>query len=144
MADPPNRPRSSAPTILLIDSDKRDREYWTQRLHISSPHYVVLEADTGASGLAIFQSQRVDCVVVELDLTDMSGFKVLLNLVENRRRPENAVIILSRLNLQSLAELAVQNGAMAYLIKSRVSGDDLDKAISKALAAVGPRKEPRL
>lgn len=124
-------------TVLLIDSDKRDREYWAQRLHISSPEYVVLEADTGGSGLAICHSQRVDCVVVELGLSDMSGFKVLLNLVEDRWRPDKAVIILSHLNLQALAELAMKNGALAYLVKCRVSGDDLDLTIRKAIAAVG-------
>jgi DNA-binding NarL/FixJ family response regulator len=131
-----------ATTVLLIDGHKQNREYWAQRLNISSPDYVVLEADTGASGLAICKSQRVDCVVVELDLPDMSGFKVLLTLVEDRLRPEKAVIILSRLNLQTLAELALKNGALAYLVKSRISGDDLDTAIHKALATVGPtRKE---
>jgi len=124
-------------TVLVIDSDKRDREYWTQRLHISSPDYVVLEADTGASGLAICHSQRVDCVVEELDLSDMSGFKVLLDLVPRFRDPDIAVIILSHLNLQALAELAMKNGAQAYLRKSHVSGDDLHMTIRKAIAAVG-------
>jgi CheY-like chemotaxis protein len=89
-----------ATTVLLIDGHKQDREYWAQRLNISSPDYVVLEADTGASGLAICKSQRVDCVVVELDLPDMSGFKVLLDLVPRFRYPEIAVIILSRLRLR--------------------------------------------
>jgi len=127
-------------TVLLIDSHKADREYWAQRLHISSPHYVVLEADTGASGLAICKSQRVDCVIVELDLSDMSGFKVLLNLVPRGPSQDIAVIILSHLNLQALADLAINNGALAYLIKSRVSGDDLNMSIRKAIDAVGADK----
>jgi DNA-binding NarL/FixJ family response regulator len=129
-------------TILFIDGHKQDREYWAQRLHISSPDYVVLEADTGASGLAICRSQRIDCVVTELDLPDLSGFQVLLDLVPRVQFPEIAVIILSRINLQSLAELARKNGALAYLVKSSVSGDDLDMTIRKALAKVGSRKEP--
>lgn len=124
-------------TILLIDSDKRDREYWAQRLTISSPDFVVLEADTGDSGLAVCHSQRVDCVVVELDLSDISGFKVLLELVPRFSHPDIAVIILSRLNLQALAELALKNGAQAYLRKSHISGDVLDTTIRKALAAIG-------
>jgi DNA-binding NarL/FixJ family response regulator len=72
----------------------------------------------------------------------MSGFKVLLDLVPRVQFPEIAVIMLSRLNLQSLAELARKNGALAYLVKSSVSGDDLDMTIRKALAKVGSRKEP--
>ena len=126
-------------TVLLIDSDKRDREYWAQRLIISSPDDVVLEADTGASGLAICHAQHVDCVVTELDLSDMSGFKVLVDLVPRFSHPQIAVIILSRLTLRDLAELAMKNGAQAYLRKSHASGDQLAMTIHKALAAVGPR-----
>ena len=128
-------------TVLLIDSDKRDREYWAQRLTISSRDYVVLEADTGASGLAICHSQQVDCVVTELDLCDGSGFRVLLDLVPRVRYPDKAVIILSRLNLHALSELARKNGA--YLVKSHLSGDALDEIIRKAVAVVGSlQKEP--
>jgi DNA-binding NarL/FixJ family response regulator len=130
-------------TVLLIDSDKRDREYWAQRLTISSRDYVVLEADTGASGLAICHSQQVDCVVTELDLCDGSGFRVLLDLVPRVRYPDKAVIILSRLNLYALSELARKNGAFAYLVKSQLSGDALDEIIRKAVAVVGSiQKEP--
>src|SRR5262245_54972772 len=130
-------------TVLLIDSDKRDREYWAQRLTLSSRDYVVLEADTGASGLAICHSQQVDCVVTELDLCDGSGFRVLLDLVPRVRYPDKAVIILYRLNLHVRFELVRRNGALAYLVKSYLSGDALDEIIRKAVAVVGSlQKEP--
>jgi DNA-binding NarL/FixJ family response regulator len=132
---------SSRTTILLIDGYKPDREYWAQRLQISSPDFIVLEADTGASALAICKSHRVDCVVVEVDLPDMSGFKVLLNSIGDFVRQEKAIIVLSRFNLESLKELAITNGAFAYLMKSQVSGDDLDRTIRKALATVGHHRK---
>jgi DNA-binding NarL/FixJ family response regulator len=108
----------SRTTVLLIDSSKEDRQYWAERLCISSPHYVVLEADTGAAGLAVCQSQRVDCVVLELNLPDMPGFEVLVKLVPRALHPEIAVIILSRVEYLSIAELAQENGAQAFLFKS--------------------------
>jgi hypothetical protein len=37
---------------------------------MSSPGYVILEADTGAAGLSICKSRRIDCVVSGLDLPD--------------------------------------------------------------------------
>ena len=132
-----NRPSCFPPTVVLIDGHKADREYWKHRLTISSPEYVVLESDTAASGLAICQSQRVDCVITELELPDTSGFEVLVKLVPRAYRPSVAVIILTRLNLEMLPELAKKNGAQAYLIKSQISGDDLDRTIRKAIAAVG-------
>ncbi len=131
----------SAITVLLIDAHKDDRQYWAQRLLISSPDYVVLEAETGAAGLAICRSQRVDCVVLELTLPDMSGFQALTQLVPRAYDPEPAVIFLSRTKLQPMAELAMRNGAQAYLLKSHISGDDLDRAIRKALAPVSSSHE---
>jgi DNA-binding NarL/FixJ family response regulator len=131
-------------TVLLIDPHKEDREYWVKRLLISSPDYAVVEAETGAAGLAICRSQRVDCVITELTLPDMSGFAVLVKLVRRAYRPEAAVIMLSRTTLPRMAQLAMTNGAQAYLIQSQISGDDLDMAIRKALARVGSRhKESR-
>jgi DNA-binding NarL/FixJ family response regulator len=126
--------------ILLIDSHQEDREYWAQRLTLSSPDCMVLEAITGAAGLSICCSQRIDCVITELTLPDMSGFEVLLTLVPRARRPDTAVIFLTQITLSEMSTFALNSGAQAYLIKSRISGDDLDREVRKAIAAVGPNK----
>jgi DNA-binding NarL/FixJ family response regulator len=134
---PINHPSTA---ILFIDHHKEDRQYWARRLKTSSRDYVALEAETGKVGLAICQSQHIDCVVVELSLPDMSGFEVLINLVPHAHRPEMAVIVLTRVALHPMERLAMNNGAQAYLVKSHSSGDDLDRAIRKAIAVVGPNK----
>ena len=130
-------------TVLLIDSYKADREYWAQQLRMSSPDYAVLEADDGGSGLALCQLQKVDCVVVELTVRDMSGFHVLLRLVQYAREPERAVIILSRTKLQPMVDLTKKNGAQAFLFKELTSYAELDMAIRKAIAASAKPKERR-
>lgn len=124
-------------TVLLIDSYKEDRENWVQRLSNSAPNYVVLEAETGASGLAICHSQRVDCVITELTLPDKSGFEILADLVPFVSRPNLAVIMFSQITLPSIAALTLSSGAQAYLIKSCTYADVLNRAINKAIAAVG-------
>jgi DNA-binding response OmpR family regulator len=93
-----------------------------------------MEAATGRMGLDLFQSQSIDCVVLELDLPYMSGFEVLLTLVPLARQPEIAVIFLTRLTNPHLHKVGVQNGAQAYLRKTFTSGDLLDNAILKAIA----------
>jgi DNA-binding NarL/FixJ family response regulator len=134
----------SSPTILFIDHHDDDRQYWVQRLRMSSPEYMILEASTGKSGITICRSQRVECIVSELTLPDMSGFDVLLQLVPKPRHPEIALIFLTRLILAPMKDLALNNGAQAYLVKSHSSGDELDTTIHKALASVAPtRKELR-
>ena len=134
----------SSPTILFIDHHDDDRQYWVQRLRMSSPDYVIFEASSGKSGIAICRSQRVECIISELTLPDMSGFDVLLQLVPKPRHPEIALIFLTRLILAPMKDLALNNGAQAYLVKSHSSGDELDTTIHKALASVAPtRKELR-
>jgi DNA-binding response OmpR family regulator len=45
-------------------------------------------AATGQDGLEIYQTQPIDCVVLEMDLTDMSGFEVLVRLVPVASKPK--------------------------------------------------------
>jgi DNA-binding NarL/FixJ family response regulator len=70
----------------------------------------------------------------------MSGFQVLISLVPRVNSPEMAVIMLSHVDRQLLGELALKNGAQACLLKSQTSGDDLARAIHKAIAKVGAPK----
>ena len=130
---------SSPSNILFIDANHQDCDYYSQRLRISSPDSVVIQAATGRVGLAICNSQTIDCVVLELDLPDMSGFEVLLKLVPRARHPEIAVIVFTRLSNPYLLDAAVSNGAQAALHKSMASGDILDQTILRAVSAV-PRK----
>lgn len=51
-------------------------------------------------------------------------------------RPEVAVIVLTRLSNPYLLEAALTNGARAPLQKNMASGDLLDMAVLKAMAAV--------
>ena len=133
----------AAVSILLIDANHQDRQWCVQRLSLGSPNYQVFEAANGQSGLNIYRSCFIDCVVLELDLPDMSGFEVLRNLVPNAHRPEAAVIVLTRITNESLLEVAIRNGAQASLLKTQTSGDTLDKAILTAISTVGKvRQEP--
>jgi CheY-like chemotaxis protein len=60
---------SDAKSILLIDDNDKDRQYYTHRLKVSSPHdYVIFEATTGQVGLDIFKAHRIDCVILEFSL----------------------------------------------------------------------------
>ncbi|SLM49245.1 protein of unknown function [Nitrospira japonica] len=125
-------------TVLLIDSQKEDREYWAQCLKTRSPGCIVLEAETGKAGLDLCRSQRVDCVVMELNLSDMSGFEVLWNLVPQAQHPRRPVVVLAKTVFAPMRQLALNNGARAYLVKGRTSGEELDRTIRTAIAMVKP------
>jgi CheY-like chemotaxis protein len=129
-------------TILLIDPNNEDRRHWTERLRSCSPNYRIFEAEDGERGLAIYKSERVDCVVIELHLPDMSGFQVLLRLNPIVHHClQTPVVALSHFILPLIAEAARKLGAQSYLIKSEASGDELDRAIQQAIAIVGQTQE---
>ena len=46
------------------------------------------------------------------------------------------MLIFTRLQSPTLANMSLENGAQGYLIKQQTSVDALDKAIQKAVAAV--------
>jgi DNA-binding NarL/FixJ family response regulator len=127
---------SDATTILLIDGEPQTLDYYSQHLHASSSHCDVVQADTGRSGLEICARQPIDCVVLEIDLPDMSGFEVLAKLVPRTYRPEIPVIVLTRLHNDCLLDLAIRNGAQGAFFKSTTSGEHLDKIILRAISTV--------
>jgi CheY-like chemotaxis protein len=64
---PPNL-ESLTTSVLLIDGSKNQRAYWADQLKRCSLDYEITEATDAQSGLVLYQSRRVDCVVLELAL----------------------------------------------------------------------------
>lgn len=131
-------PNSEPPstTVLLIDESKNQRTYWANQLRCCSPDYEIVEAADGQSGLDLYRSRRIDCVVLEIGLPDQSGFQILGELVPNASRPQIGVIVLTQLPHRGLWELAKENGAYACFHKHHTTGEDLAKTIQRAVAFV--------
>lgn len=120
-------------SVLLIDSRDTDRNYYADRLKQCSPDYVIFHAPSGKAGITVCETVEIDCIVLEIDLADMSGFEVLVQLVPTRP-PKVAVIVLTHLANPFLLELAVKYGAMDAFYKSSTPGDVLDKTILQAVS----------
>jgi CheY-like chemotaxis protein len=78
-------------SVLLIDGNDADRAFYAGELKACSP-YQVVEATDGQSGLDLYRSQRIDCVVTELALSDKSGFEILADFVPVSSKPQIAVL----------------------------------------------------
>ncbi len=124
-------------TVLFIDANDTERTFFVEELKRRSPDYRILEATDGESGLALYRSQRVDCVVLAVELPDGSGFSVLVDLIPIVKRPSIAVLMLTNNAQRGLHQIAIQNGAYACFVKQCTSGEDLDRAIQRAMAFVG-------
>jgi len=105
-------------SVLFIDSHDIDRNYYGDRLKIYSSDYVIFQAANGQAGISVCETVLIDCVVLEIDLADMSGFEVLVQLVPTGPL-KIPIIVLTHLTNPFLLELAVKNGAVAALCKTR-------------------------
>ena len=130
-------------SILLIDSNTKDREYYAWRLKASSSNFDVVQAATGRAGLDICARQPIDCVVLEIDLPDLSGFQVLEFLIWSASHPLMAVVVLTGFPNEYFLELALKNGAQAALQKKMPSADRLEESILQAIATVKLDQEQR-
>ena len=130
------KPELPVMSVLLIDGSKNQRTHWAEQLKSCSADYEIVEASDGESGLALYRSRRIDCVVLELSLPDQEGFKTLVELVPIASKPKIAVIILTLITHRGVWELAKQSGAYTCLAKKFTSGEDLDNAIQRAIAFV--------
>ena len=125
-------------TILFINPNDTERTVFVEELKRRSPDYRILEATDGESGLALYRFfQRIDCVILVLELPDCSGFRVLVDLIPIARKPNIAVLMLTNNAQWGLHQIAMQNGAYACFVKAFTSGEDLDRAIQHAMVYVG-------
>jgi DNA-binding NarL/FixJ family response regulator len=128
--------------ILFIDSYHTERNYYADQLMHLSSDYEIYHAANGKTGIAACLAQPIDCVLLEINLSDMSGFDVLQELVRNPASQAVAVIVLTHLTNPFILDLAVKNGALYGLCKSSIPADVLDKYILKAISTNQDNRKP--
>ncbi|BCA53904.1 hypothetical protein W02_10440 [Nitrospira sp. KM1] len=136
-------PTANSKAVLFIDGNDQDRHFFADRLKTCLPGHRIIESETGQAGLSLYQSRSIDCVVLELDLPDMSGFEILFELIPAFELPDFAVIVLTRFTNPDIAALAVKNGAMQSLVKARTTGEVLCQAVVGAIAHAAANKAER-
>jgi len=125
--------------ILIVDDDPNDLDAWGRELKEHFGASSVIKAGNIDEALAVFDGQKIDCVVLDLDLSGSSGFELLLELIPNRWRPTIAVVVLTRLVAPSLHKMALDNGAQSCLVKQFTSPRDLSEAVRGAIASTSTR-----
>ncbi|HDQ71297.1 MAG TPA: response regulator [Chloroflexi bacterium] len=78
-------------TLLLVEDDPRSR-ISVQKL-LSGNDVQIVEADCGQAALDLLKSQHFDCMIVDLNLPDMTGFEVLNQMNGDRRIAKCPVIV---------------------------------------------------
>ncbi len=100
-------------TILIIDDSNELRALLESILQDSG--YATLSASTAQESLNLLSAEQPDAILIDLELPDMSGIKVLQEL--NRRGINIPIIMMTAYGSEGTAARALKLGARDYLIK---------------------------
>jgi two-component system, NtrC family, response regulator AtoC len=98
--------------VLFVDDDPGIQEAFDLAL---TDHCSLVPALTGAEGLAAFERERPDVVLLDIDLPDLDGVAVLRRMVSRPFAPP--VLMLTALADVHLVKECVLAGAYDYLVK---------------------------
>ncbi len=118
--------------ILLIEDDPADVRLFREMLRKISGGPVALESeDRLASGLNRLKNESFDIIILDLMLPDSQGLDTYQKVRPFARL--TPVVILTGLEDEELAEMAVKDGAQDYLVKLKINADILARSIRYAL-----------
>jgi two-component system KDP operon response regulator KdpE len=106
------------PLILVVEDDRQMRGYL--RATLTDQLFRVLEAGTGADGLAYATRHNPDFVILDLGLPDMDGLEVITSL---RKWAAVPLLILSARVREAEKIAALDAGANDYLTKPFGTGE---------------------
>lgn len=109
-------------TVLYVDDDRDCLD--VMRMILESRGYVMLEARSGAEGLALFESHAPDAMIVDLMMETVdSGIRLVREV--RRRQPDLPIFILSSVGdrLSQYVDPADLN--VTGIMQKPIRGDDV-------------------
>ncbi|MGA2853442.1 MAG: response regulator [Verrucomicrobiota bacterium] len=118
--------------ILIVEDNPADADLIREMLPQAGPlNFQVESAERLSGALARLERKGIGLVLLDLGLPDSQGLSTFHAL--RQAAPGIPVIVLSGNDDQELATNAVRDGAQDYLVKGRIGGDLLVRAIRYAL-----------
>lgn len=117
--------------ILIIEDDKFLIKLYSDKLR--RERFEVLESLTGEEGLNKVFIEKPDLVILDLILPGKNGFEVLSEMKLNPKTKNIPVIILTNLGQESDIKRGLELGAVAYLVKTEFSMNQLPELVKEYL-----------
>jgi two-component system NarL family response regulator len=123
--------------LMLVDDHYLVRLGLSSVIALEPDMRVCAEASTGHQAIELFRSDRPDVTLMDLRLPDLSGTEAIRTI--RAEFPEARIIALSTFAGDEEIHMALEAGALAYLVKT-VQPEELVDTIRKA--AAGQRHVP--
>ena len=118
--------------VLLVEDDFGDADLLCELLElVPSMNFQVTQSRRLQEALEYLRQQHFDALLLDLSLPDSQGLATVSQIYT--QAPNLPIVILSGLEDEAIATIAVQKGAQDYLVKGQVNSDLLARAIRYAI-----------
>jgi len=107
---------NSNKNILIVDDEDDIRNLMTEVLSFNG--YNVLSARDGKEALSKIKKERVDLIILDINLPDINGYDVFKLILNNEKTKNIPVIIFSSSDTVSSINKFMVLGAKDYILKS--------------------------
>lgn len=121
--------------ILIVDDNKEDCFFIKRLLRKSIEFiYTIIEASTGEQALELCETERLDCILLDYMLPNMTGLEVLAQFrASTSEWAQVPIIFMTGQGSEKIAVQAIKGGAHDYIIKSEFTFEKLHTAIANAI-----------
>lgn len=114
--------------ILIVDDEEGARNGIEQALE--SPGRQIFLAASGLEGIAIFEKERPDLLIIDVEMPGMSGDEVI-SFIKDKGWPVTAIVISASLNIE-VCDRMLKLGCRKFLEKP-FNVDELVRLVSELL-----------
>jgi diguanylate cyclase (GGDEF)-like protein len=127
--------------LLIVDDNPDDRFLYKRLLQkVNGINWSIIESETGKDGLDLCKRENPDCVLLDYILPDIDGLEFLLQL--KNISVSVPVIMLTGQGDETVAVLAIKEGARDYLAKDVLTPASLKGTILKCIEASEKSSNP--
>lgn len=118
-------------SVLIIDDSEDDVVLYRRLMRADPGISAIRTAATGAEGIASYDAEPADCVLLDYHLPGEDGCAVMRHLRE--RDKHAAIIMISGQDSDEITSAALTGGASDYIIKDKISAIGLRRAVRNAV-----------
>ena len=123
---------NSTKRVLIVDDDSIDREMVKRYLSKCEQKFEISEASSVDEGLALFDEQSFDVILLDYRMPQKDGIEMILELKTHTRGYGSAIIMMSSAKDEELITASLEAGAQDFIPKSELNDRQIIRAITNA------------